>query len=486
MKKLKEFGISLLALLALTGIATAQKWQPLKTPPSFPVGAIAMLTDGTVLLHEEQDSNYGTWYKLTPDNTGSYINGKIAKIASLPSGYGPWYFGSSVLPDGRYIIEGGEYNDGSSAWTNLGAIYDPVSNKWTSVKPPSGWNNIGDAQATLLTNGTYMQADCCEGVNQALLDLKTLSWTNLTSTNKNDRFDEEGWLLLPNGEILTTDAIDAQKYEIFNPKTNKWTTPGTTPVRLEDPNSQEIGPMVLRPDGTVFAAGAAPAGSAGHTAIYNSKTGKWKAGPDFPKVGGVALACDDAPAALEINGKVLVMTGPPVFNSGGVFFEWDGTKLTKIAGPPNSSGDPAYVGHLLELPSGQLLFSDFSQDLEVFTPAGTFVNAWKPTITSLPKTITHGKTYVVKGKQLSGLSQGGAYGDDFQDATNFALVRITNNSSKHVVYAKTHNPNSYAVQSGNKVESTSFDVPSGIETGASSLQVVTNGIPSVPSPVTVN
>ncbi|HXM19792.1 MAG TPA: hypothetical protein VN948_00830 [Terriglobales bacterium] len=490
MKMLRKLGTAALALLALAGIASAQKWQPLKTPPSFPVGAIGLLTDGTVLLHEEQDSTPQKWYKLTPDNTGSYVNGKITPIASLPviNGvqYAPFYFGSTVLPDGRYIIEGGEYNLQNAVWTNLGAIYDPVKNKWTSVNPPSGWNNIGDAQAILLADGTYTQADCCEGVNQAYFNPTTLSWTNLTSTGKADRFDEEGWGLLPDGDVLTVDAIKAPNYELYSPTTKKWTTAGTVPVRLEDPNSQEVGPFVLRPDGTVFAAGATPAGIPGHTAIYNTKTKTWKAGPDFPKVNGVALACDDAPAALEINGNVLVMTGPPVFGTGAVFFEWNGTKLTKIAEPPNGPTDGAYYGHFLELPSGQLLFSDFSTDLEVFTPKGTYKAAWQPKITSVPATLTKGKTYLVKGTQFSGLSNGAAYGDDFQDSTNYALVRITNNATNHVFYAKTTKPSTYAVQTGAKKESTHFKVSGSTESGASSLVVVTNGIPSAAVAVTVN
>jgi hypothetical protein len=144
---------------------------------------MAVLTDGTVLLHEEQDSTPQKWYKLTPDKTGSYVNGTIQPIASTSSSYGPWFFGSTVLPDGRYIIEGGEYNNTQPAWTSLGAIYDPVKNKWTAVKPPpffGGFGNfphtIGDAQATLLPNGTYMQADCCTK-QSALFDPKTLKWT---------------------------------------------------------------------------------------------------------------------------------------------------------------------------------------------------------------------------------------------------------------------------------------------------------------------
>ena len=79
------------------------------------------------------------------------------------------------------------------------------------------------------------------------------------------------------------------------------------------------------------------------------------------------------------------------------------------------------------MPSGQLLFSDFSTDLEVFTPKGTYKAAWQPRSHRCRPRFTHGKTYVVKGTQFSGLTNGAAYGDDFQDSTNYALVRITNN-----------------------------------------------------------
>jgi len=486
MMMLKKAGIALLALLALLGIASAQKWTPLKHQPNFQPGSMALLTDGTVLIHEEQDSNPQKWFKLTPDKTGSYINGTITPIAGTSSSYGPLFFGSVVLPDGRYIIEGGEYNNGNAAWTNMGAIYDPIKNKWTPVNPPAGFANIGDAQAAVIQGTTYIQANCCN-TQQAYFNPKNLTWNTIldgTKTGKKDRFDEEGWVLLPDGTLLTTDAINAPNYEIYDPKTKKWTNPGTTPVRLEDPNSQEIGPMVLRPDGTVFASGAAPSGQPGHTAIYNTKTKKWKAGPDFPKVNGVALACDDAPAALEINGKVLVMTSPPVFNTGAVFFEWDGTKLTKIAGPPGAANDAAFYGHFLELPTGQLLFADYSMDMEVFTPKGTFKSAWAPKITSAPTTVSGGKSYTIKGTQFNGFSEGSMYGDDYQSATNYPLVRIQNNATKHVFYARTSGY-TLGVATGTKIVTAKFSVPKGIETGDSVLEVVANGIESPHVAVTV-
>ena len=173
------------------------------------------------------------------------------------------------------------------------------------MNPPAGWSQIGDAQAILLANGTYMQASCCNGVDQAYFNPKNLTWTNITNTGKADRFDEEGWNLLPNGDVLTVDAIDAPNSEIYNPTTKKWTSAGSTIVRLEDPGTQEIGPAVLMPNGTVFATGANSSG-AGHTSIYNTKTKKWKAGPNFSGTDN----CSDAPASLEINGNVIVMASP--------------------------------------------------------------------------------------------------------------------------------------------------------------------------------
>ena len=258
MKALQAVGAGLSLLLALSSVAFSQKWTAVKQKLKVPLGATLLLTDGTVLLHEEQDGHPEKWYKLTPDQNGSYVNGTIKPIASTPSGYGPWFFASVVLPDGRVVIEGGEYNNanGNPVWTNLGAIYDPLTNKWKSVTPPAGWSTIGDAQAAILADGTYTQANCCT-TQQAYFNPKTLRWTNLINTGKLDRFDEEGWTVLPNGKILTTDDNSAHHAEIFDPKTKKWTSGGDTIVVLADPQHGEIGPQVLRPDGTVFATGAA-------------------------------------------------------------------------------------------------------------------------------------------------------------------------------------------------------------------------------------
>jgi hypothetical protein len=149
-------------------------WTSLNNSPGTSVQNPLLMTDGTVIAMAPCT---GQWYKLTPDITGSYLNGTWTAIAQMPSGYGPLFGGSGVLPDGRVIFEGGEYNDptqsgdcGNAVWTSLGAIYDPVANTWTNVNPPPFWTQsifgspgIGDAAGIVLDNGTYMQSACCNG-----------------------------------------------------------------------------------------------------------------------------------------------------------------------------------------------------------------------------------------------------------------------------------------------------------------------------------
>src|SRR6476660_6343033 len=94
-------------LLAFAALAGAQTWTPLVHQPTFSASTALLLTDGTVVV---QATESGAWWRLTPDNTGSYINGTWSQLASMPAGYGPLYYASAVLPDGRVIVEGGEYN----------------------------------------------------------------------------------------------------------------------------------------------------------------------------------------------------------------------------------------------------------------------------------------------------------------------------------------------------------------------------------------
>jgi uncharacterized protein (TIGR03437 family) len=438
----------------------AQAWSELRPPPlpaGHSYGAALLMTDGTVMVNE---SCAGNWYRLTPDSSGSYINGTWSQAASMPAGYAPYAFSSAVLADGRLVVIGGEYNNSgagnscNAVWTNLGAVYDPVANAWTPLSAPSGWNSVGDAQNVVLPNGQFLLASL--STQLARLDPATLTWTMLKGTGKSDGNDEEGWTLLPDGTILTVDTNNGTHSERYLPSTDSWVSAGSTVAPLA--TNSEMGPQVLRPDGTVFVAGAT-----GHTSIYNVAAGTWAAGPDFPVSNGAQLFNDDAPASLLPSGNVLVTA----FSSQSTFlFEFDGVHLNSVP----LRGCMA----LLPLPTGQILCSGYT----IYTPSGTPNAAWAPTIAMAPGVVQPGQTYAITGTQFNGLSGAVGFGDDYQGATNYPLVQITNTATGHVFYCRTHHHSTMAVATGSAPVSTQFDVPPSIESGPSTLVVIANGVPS--------
>ena len=105
-------------------------------------------------------------------------------------------------------------------------------------------------------------------------------------------------------------------------------------------------------------------------------------------------------------------------------------------------------------------------------------------LTWAPRLLGPGKSYVLEGIRLNGMSQGSVFGDESRDATNYPLVRLINVRTGHVFYCRTHDHSSMAAASDG-VSSTHFDVPDTVEPGLSRLEVVANGIASEPQLVLV-
>jgi len=467
----------LLVFTTLSGLA--QTLTRMTNQPPDGAGISFLLTDGTVVTQANSESG---WAKLTPDKNGSYVNGTWKTIASLPSGYVPDAFASAVLADGRLVISGGEYNNNQFAFTNLGAIYDPVKDTWTKLGHPKNWGWIGDSPSVVLPDGRFLVGEKFYK-RDAYLDPKTLQWTEVGDAGKRDFNAEEGWTLMPDGSVLTFDCKDAPHSERYIPSQQKWVSAGSTHVDLHSPyqgscipydNGKkcyhppgEVGPGILRPDGTVFATGSGSNGGSGpgHTAVYHPSTGKWTVGPDFPNGDNAG----DSFAVLLPNGNALVL------GVSGTMYDFDGKNFK-----PDPVGG---VAPILVLPTGQVLA--VGNDVYAYNPKGKYKASWAPTISDYPSTVSRGSTYKISGTQFNGLSQAAAFGDEDQTATNYPLVRITNNSTGHVFYAKTHDHSTMGVATGKKTVSTNFDVPPKMETGDSSLEVVANGIPSAKVSITV-
>ncbi len=317
-----------------------------------------MLTDGTVMMHEYATPN---WWRLTPDNSGSYAKGTWSQLGSMASNYAPTAFASAVLADGRVIVAGGEFNFGQGQYLDVVALYDPTTDTWTAVNPPAGWQKIGDAPSVVLADGTFMLGQTLSNL-MALFNAQTLTWTP-TGIGKLYSSTEAGWTLLPDGSVLEV-PVYPPNTEKYLPSSGTWVSAGNIPVDLI--KYIEVGPQVLRPDGTVLVTGAT-----GNSAIYYSGDlspwgDKWFTGPSFPNGDDMA----DAPAALLPNGNVLCDTSlgdgfsPPVS-----FYEFDGKKFDLVPSPPNP-GTASEYGRMLELPTGEILFAvadDMTIDVELYT-----------------------------------------------------------------------------------------------------------------------
>ena len=450
-------------------------WIKLNNNPGFAAGTMLLLTDGTVMC---QESGGVRWSKLTPDDSGSYINGTWTPLAPMLNTR--LYYASAVLRDGRVIVCGGEYSNAGSE-TNKCEIYDPVSDTWTALAPPAGWTNVGDAAACLLPDGRLLMG-YYQGVKTAIFDPVAGTWS--AGPDKGDSASEETWTLLPDGTVLTVQCSNVPFAEKYLPSSNKWVKAGKLVANLVENASLEIGPAVALPDGRAFCVGAT-----NHTALYTppanpSQQGTWAAGPDFPSIGHETLGAKDAPGCLLPNGRVLCVAGPvdgvrDSYLGPTYFFEFDGTKLVRVNEPPNATGVP-YEGRMLVLPSARVLFAAGTDAIYNYIPdKTTYPAAWRPVITSVPAFMFPGTGHTLQGRQITGLSHASVYGDDATMASNYPIVRLKHANGK-VYYCRTTGHSTMGIATGAALHTTNFHVPASVPGGSVEITVVSNGIASQP------
>lgn len=454
-------------------------WTPVASlAPDQNGGVMIQLTDGTVIAKTASGGvdGIGTiWDRLTPDIHGSYVNGTWSQITAMYESR--LYFSSQVLQDGRVYVAGGEYGTGGS----LGEVYDPLTDVWT-MTPPQGLR-ISDANSEILPDGRVLQAK----VNQAgpvLCDIynpANNSYINGPSTLGSH--NESTWVKLPDQSILMVHMPDTTSAR-YIPSLNQWIPDANVPVRLYDDFGSETGAALLIPDGRAFFIGAT-----GHTAYYtpsgSTAPGSWAAGPDIPGNNGQP----DAPAAMMVNGKILLSAAPAptssstIFIPPTVFYEFDylTNTYTSITAPDGSPSVPiaCYQTNMLLLPDGTVLYSN-QQDTAIgrqyytYTPAGAPLASAVPTISSVIQNTCN--SFTITGTLFNGITEGACYGDDWQMATNYPLVRLRAGSS--VYYARTFNWNRTDVMTGNLADTAQFTLPLSLPGGDYWLELVVNGVAS--------
>ena len=456
-------GLGLALLLGTSGALSPQQaqaggtWVGITHAPPGGLDNALLMTDGSILCGD----GGSTWRKYTPDSSGNYANGTWTTVASTT--YTRRFFSSQVLNNGNLYVAGGEYGTGQ----NFAELYNFTANSWSVISQPGG-AHYSDAVSITLPNGNVLQGSTSSTCYLYSLSGNTISSAPSARGNQN----EASWLRLPNDNILTIDAF-GQNSEHYVPSQNAWFADGTTPTDLYGFGG-ELGSSHVLPNGKAFYLGATS-----NTAIYTpgsslTAAGSWVSGATIPN----SLGAVDAPACTMNNGKILCALGTTSgFGSTTNFYEYDyaANSFTLVNSPTGgtSYSNAPFASTMLQLPDGGVFFigGQGSTHCYVYRPDGSPLAAGKPVVRSIIK--NSNGSYHLTGVGLNGISAGAAYGDDFQMASNYPIVRLTN-SSGTVYFARTFNWSSSAIQNPNAV-TTEFTLPSGLPSGAYSLAVIANG-----------
>jgi hypothetical protein len=488
--------LTLLALCALwsQGLTFAVgSWVAMTTSTNDNIQICLLLPDGTVMA--EGNNNNGTsWYSLSPDSNGHYVDGTWGPRAR--SNWGHQTGSTEVLNNGNVFVGGGENGNG----TNKIEIYNPSSDSWTVAVNPTYFGNIYDGNAMLMPDGQVLlepQNTFSSYSQDTFLFNPANNSISQTTGAPLSGIGEGCWVKLPNNNILVIDSADssvgATTAEQYDPYTEIWGDPDSGvpniwPNVTGTGDVSESGPAFLLPNGN-----AVFFGGNGATAVYDDNNDTWSSSAHLPGT----LGQKDAPGAMMVNGKVLLGVSPQGVNSAssainGIgpssFYEYDYTANGGAGGltqapnaPPGYSQIQSRAGSLfmLDLPDGTVLLSGIGSQCWIYQPDGSPLAAGKPAI---DKVQWNGNgTLHITGTLFNGISQGASYGDDSQMDSNWPLLRFTD-SSGNVSYGSTYNWSSTGVATGNQVVTTEANLSTAAFQfgGAYSIQIVANGIASDP------
>jgi hypothetical protein len=358
------------------------------------------------------------------------------------------------------------FTDGSYA-----EKYNPMTGMWSGISPSDG-----------TANGTIPQ---------------------LSSPSVG--FELGPALRLQDGRVLVVGAT--QHTALYEPHTNTWAAGpdiSGTLNGIPSPFGADDAPGAILPNGHVlFASDAGPsafassgnitAGSAVITGIPSTAILQvfWSVrGKGIP--GGSFVVSVDSPSQVTISNPSSATTSGVAIRWGGTFsnptelFDFDPqantiTQVTSALPDGNLPFQGAYPSRMLILPTGQVLFSDDSAQLWVYTPSGRANPRLQPFITNV--TYLGGGNFRLTGFQLDGQSAGASYGDDDQMDANYPIIRMVDRSG-NVLYARTSNWSKIGVATG--YETVDFTLNPGVTPGEYSLIVSGAGISSFPAVVHIN
>ena len=415
-----------------------------------------------------------TYLYSIADNAFTPTGTKVYKDSSDEEGW-------AILPSGKVL----NYDLFQSIAANTGyaETYSPATGLWTSISPADGTARgtlpvLSDPQVGFELGPILRLADgraLVIGANQhtALY----APWSNTWAAGPDMRADLTG----PGGTIGNAlfGADDAAAATLPNGHVYLTADPGPNPVS-QNGTTTAAAASVTVPSTAGMQSTWSVAQADGKSTTIPANTVIFSV--DSPT--SITLGTFDSSGNLvKVNALTtqanigLVLGG--IFSSPTQLFDFDpraGT-MTPIAGPAGSllGTEGAFVTRMLVLPTGQLLLSDSSNQLYVYSPGGSAPPALRPEIFDVDYR-GYG-VFRLTGIRLNGQSAGASYGDDDQMNENYPIVRLENPVNGNVYYCRSTHWDSVSV-GGNRPETVDFTLNSAVTPGRYELTVVGAGIAS--------
>jgi len=416
---------------------------------------------------------------------------------------------SMLLPNGK-ILAGNlrnnttnMYDPGTNTWTPAAAkVYNDRSNEET-------WARMGDG--SILNYDVFQTATTGNGYAERY-DTTTNAWSSITPaagtasgtlpilSSSAVGLELGGILRLYDGQMFVIGATGHTA--LYSPFTNSWaagpdmlSTLGGAPYLFVADDA----PAAILPNGHVILAADAGLGvsSSGNTTLGSNiisgipstapfQVGWAVTGTGIPS-GALIQSVDSATeihisvAATATNTGVALKFGG-LFSKPTVILDFDpvaGTisPVSPAIPDPNLNNISAFVTRMLMLPTGQLLFSDSSNQLWVYTSDEAASPPLRPAVSSV--TSGGGGEFTLTGTQITGQSAGSSYGDDAESDEDYPVIRLVSRGG-NVYYARTTDWNPIGVGTGATPQTVNFTLNPATPPGNYSLIVSAAGISSDP------
>jgi hypothetical protein len=406
--------------------AVVGSWSSPVTIPTVAVNLV-LLKDNSLLFYEDGAS----------PTVWDYTNNIFTNISVAPDLF---CSGHAVMADGRVLVIGGYGGSGSTLGIANAEIFDPSTNKWTTVPSMSykRWyptaTTLSDGRV-LVTAGWQTTSHSNAGIPE-VYDPTANKWTQLTTAN--NPFETYPFMfLLPDGRVVHVGGTEyATVTETLDLTTNTWSS---VDARIIDGASATM----YQPNKILKAGSATDSQNSGPSSNSAFILDMTQNIPMWQQVPSMAYPRSFMNLTELPDGTVLATGGETDKNGGNIANAVYAAELwspaTQTWTTMASMHTPReYHSTALLLPDGRVLQSGMGADFgnvpdemsaEFYSPAYLFKGA-RPSITQAPTGAAYGSTFFVAtpdGATITSavLIRTGAVTHFFDENTHFVPVTFT-------------------------------------------------------------